>query len=812
MRVASAVKSGSVGAVLGVVLGLQRDARTPDGGPDNAMNSEHPSRRLAAIVALGAGLLGSPAALPALAQEPVPAGDSAPTTTTPAPDPVAPSPAPGPAPPAAPAPPPAAQSPGTPSTEPVSPLDFLNNHLPDLDLPPEPQQRRPARTKRDRTAERDKTAARPERGKPDAIDAEDDAAAAGGADGEWGDPLRAGSMPAQIPNFFIGQFRIPPFLLSIYQAAGIQYGVPWEVLAAINEIETDYGRNLNVSSAGALGWMQFMRSSWQAYGVDANEDGRKDPYNPVDAIFAAARYLKAAGADTDLSRAIFAYNHADWYVADVLRRARLVAGLPTDLVGALTGLAQGRSPVAGRATYAKRQDGARPRRGLRILARPGTAVAAVQDGEIVRVGRSPRLGRYVMLRDAYGNTYTYGHLAKTARSVLVAKERGATRAQVPATGDPFATPLPDPAPTAPASAGTNQTAGPPTPAAVPPAPAAGIPKERLFANPARPRALPSGGRQQILDATFSLPAEASLRSYFAGDVGLERGQLELKRLFPGRRVVAGTILGRVGAARTTGVGGAPHLVFEIRPSGIGVPRIDPEPFLEGWRLLQSTAIYRAKGPAAIAGGTIGQILLMSKETLTRRVLADRSIDVYGCGRRDIAAGVVDRRVLATLAFLSASGLRPTVSSLRCGHSTHTVSGNVSQHTSGNGVDIAKINGTPILGNQGAGSIADTTIRRLITLQGTMAPDQIISLMKYPGIANTLALGDHADHIHVGFRPTAGANQGRGVHALGLRPQQWLRLVDRLGRIRNPAVRSTPSPYAIRAAPLSRSLGPLPQAP
>ncbi len=106
-----------------------------------------------------------------------------------------------------------------------------------------------------------------------------------------------GPAPIGVPNFFIDKFRIPPFLLSIYQAAGMQYGVRWEVLAAINEIETDYGRNLNVSYAGALGWMQFMPATWKMYGVDANRDGEKDPYNPVDAIFAAARYLRAAGAD-----------------------------------------------------------------------------------------------------------------------------------------------------------------------------------------------------------------------------------------------------------------------------------------------------------------------------------------------------------------------------------------------------------------------------------------------------------------------------------------------------------------------------------
>ena len=140
------------------------------------------------------------------------------------------------------------------------------------------------------------------------------------------DDLPGPSFTTGVPNFVIRKFRVPVFLLPIYQAAGIQYGVRWEILAAINEIETDYGRNLNVSSAGALGWMQFIPSSWRAYGVDANKDGKKDPYNPVDAIFAAGRYLKAAGYEKDVRRSIFAYNHADWYVDSVMLRARLIAG------------------------------------------------------------------------------------------------------------------------------------------------------------------------------------------------------------------------------------------------------------------------------------------------------------------------------------------------------------------------------------------------------------------------------------------------------------------------------------------------------
>jgi soluble lytic murein transglycosylase-like protein len=153
-----------------------------------------------------------------------------------------------------------------------------------------------------------------------------------------------------VPNFFIDSFRIPPFLLPIYQAAGIEYDVPWQVLAAINEIETDYGRNLSISSAGAVGWMQFLPSTWKRWGVDANGDGVADPYNPVDAIFTAARYLQAAGAAKNLPGAIFAYNHAGWYVQSVLLRAKLIGGVPEALIGALSGLVEGRFPVAARAT------------------------------------------------------------------------------------------------------------------------------------------------------------------------------------------------------------------------------------------------------------------------------------------------------------------------------------------------------------------------------------------------------------------------------------------------------------------------------
>ncbi|MEI7692533.1 MAG: lytic transglycosylase domain-containing protein, partial [Actinomycetes bacterium] len=167
-----------------------------------------------------------------------------------------------------------------------------------------------------------------------------------------GSPLMSAPL-ANVSNAALDSFRVPPFLLPIYQAAGVEYGIRWEVLAAINEIETDYGRNLSTSSAGAMGWMQFMPGTWESYGVDANHDGVKDPNNPVDAIFAAARYLKASGGNTSIEKAIFSYNHADWYVADVLKRAKALAALPADLISALTGLTMGRSPITGTSTYSK---------------------------------------------------------------------------------------------------------------------------------------------------------------------------------------------------------------------------------------------------------------------------------------------------------------------------------------------------------------------------------------------------------------------------------------------------------------------------
>ena len=255
----------------------------------------------------------------------------------------------------------------------------------------------------------------------------------------------------------------------------MQYGVPWQILAAINEIETNYGTDQSVSSAGAVGWMQFMPATWLQYGVDALDAGYADPYNPVDAIFAAARYLRAAGAATDLHGAILAYNHSEEYADSVMLRAKLISTYPRAVIATLTGLVDGRPPVTGQhlawgppvtinppassatagaaqsaspagsapapssvgaaigskhgsspstpgssaaPTPAAAARAAAPARSpmqlVELTSGADARVVAVQDGRVVQIGTSAALGRFLVLRDVYGDVFTYAGLGSVA--------------------------------------------------------------------------------------------------------------------------------------------------------------------------------------------------------------------------------------------------------------------------------------------------------------------------------------------------------------------------------------------------------------
>jgi hypothetical protein len=628
-----------------------------------------------------------------------------------------------------------------------------------------------------------------------------------------------GPAPIGVPNFVIDSFEIPPFLLPIYQSCGTEYGIPWQVLASINKIETAFGTNLNVSSAGAQGWMQFIPSTWQAYGVDANSDGRKDPYNPVDAICAAARYLRAAGGDKDIRQAIFAYNHADWYVDEVMLGANQYGKLPDALVGSLTGLTEGAHfPVAADARYAddisdaaalKRSTTQRQaagnaadvissdaaRRSINIYSRVNAPVVAVNDGVIKKMGENDRLGKFIVLQDAYGNQYTYSDLGSFSQVHPVPRDQSLS-----AKDFKLQSPKEDAAPKAPATAGDNSSKGK-TPAAPAPRPAASKGpvnteelRNRLFALPQRSGSADSSSVSGQLDQLLGekVPGYETFKSAFSDSFQFDSKTMELRPLKVGSKVTGGTVIGRIGQTDAQ----PPHLNFAIRPAGRGAPTIDPKPILDGWKLLETTAIYRAADKNPFSDNpTVGQVLLMSKGALQQKVLADPALSIYSCGRQDIETGQIDRRVLAVMEYLVAKGYRLTITSLKCGHSYLTASGNVSAHSYGSAIDIAAVNGIPITGHQGPGSITEAVIKDLLLLQGTMRPAQIISLMDLG--PPTFILPDHYNHIHVGYTFTT---SGSSIKQLGqiLKPEQWQRLIQRLGEIQNPKVPSKPSAAALPA--------------
>jgi hypothetical protein len=718
--------------------------------------------------------------------------------------------------------------------------------------------------------------------------------AIGGEAGGLAALLTGSAVSAQALNYY----RIPLFLLPIYQAAAVQYDVPWQILAAINEVETNYGADQSVSTAGAVGWMQFMPQTWLQYGVDATAAGYADPYNPVDAIFAAARYLHAAGASHNLSQAILAYNHSQAYVESVLLRAHLISSYPRSAIATLTGLVDGRPPTTGArlssaaaltgslapgaaptaagapspsSTSSSATAGAVPAAATAAIApspavvgaslhataagqatpdrsklgQPGASgrsftpppppqvvaaraeaavnaparagqlvdllgavhgpVVAVQDGRVVHLGRSHALGKYLVLRDIYGDVFTYAGLGNIVPRY---------RAPEPHPPRAVGTPTREPAPTQPASAGhqppltlkVRAHAGRTVPSTAAVAPVEveseagtappGMGRVRLFAHPDNPIA-------RVVAARAARAAAARNSRW--------------RMLQVGSIVSQGTVLGHLNTPPRAHAG---HMRFAIRPAGDSNV-IDPQPILSGWRQLGAALHPKgSKAKAVLVGATVAEVFLMSKSELERAALADPGIQISQCGRRDIAGGAVDMRVLAVLEFLSRSGLQPTVGALRCSRGGSSASG--SAHSTEDGVAISAINGIPIAGHQGPGTITDTTIRALLALQGRFVPHRIVSLMKYPEAANTLALSAAWNSIHIDFLPRKAATvplgSAAGAHAHrqtplavsgDLSPVEWARLISRIAALPQPTVVTKPSSAAIRdpqAAPTNHGLG------
>jgi hypothetical protein len=161
------------------------------------------------------------------------------------------------------------------------------------------------------------------------------------------------------------------------------------------------------------------------------------------------------------------------------------------------------------------------------------------------------------------------------------------------------------------------------------------------------------------------------------------------------------------------------------------------------RAVALTHYHRAVGLRALVRG-----LEWAKPRLEARLLRDDRVATYEGGRFDIASGRVDVRVLVLIAYLADTYGEVTVSSLTTGHRLYSRPGVISAHVYGLAVDIAALGGVPIAGNQAPGGLTEDAVRNIMLLPSELMPRQIISLLGLGG--PSFPLGDHGDHIHVGY--------------------------------------------------------------
>ena len=246
----------------------------------------------------------------------------------------------------------------------------------------------------------------------------------------------------------VAKDEVPAEYMPIYQAAAEKYNVPWNLLAAHHKVETNFGTGDVESYAGALGAMQFMPCSWigwgypacgglgdldvswstlsdmsiieeyGGFGVDGNGDGKADPRNATDAIFAAASYLAANGADEGMIReAVFSYNHSNEYVEKVMKYSGLY--VEAKKVAAPTGKFLWPVPFTknitsdfGYRTHPVTGEKTSFHNGIDFAAGgiSGKPAIAVMPGRVIETGAKGSYGNVVVIEHPNGLETLYGHL------------------------------------------------------------------------------------------------------------------------------------------------------------------------------------------------------------------------------------------------------------------------------------------------------------------------------------------------------------------------------------------------------------------
>ncbi|WP_066418235.1 peptidoglycan DD-metalloendopeptidase family protein [Sutcliffiella cohnii] len=282
--------------------------------------------------------------------------------------------------------------------------------------------------------------------------------------------LGSGGMGPGFNGNIIPGAGIPVQFMEHYLSAEAKYGVDWFVLAAIHYHETGFSTHPTmISSAGAIGHMQFMPATWVGwkynvggglvsssiditslatiksgggYGVDGDNDGKADPWNLADAIHTAAHYLSKSGYSTDQRKAIFAYNHAEWYVTKVMKTAEdfrdsavyePIDGMPVVTDGMFM------KPLSGgyvTSHYGTRSGGMHHGIDIGNNGR-STPIVAAADGKVIRSNYGPSYGNVVFLEHHIdGQLYVtvYAHLANRAVSLGQQVKKGTFLGDMGTTG------------------------------------------------------------------------------------------------------------------------------------------------------------------------------------------------------------------------------------------------------------------------------------------------------------------------------------------------------------------------------------------
>jgi murein DD-endopeptidase MepM/ murein hydrolase activator NlpD len=320
------------------------------------------------------------------------------------------------------------------------------------------------------------------------------------------------------------------------------------------------------SSAGAIGWMQFMPDTWMRWGADFDGDGIADPWNAKDAVFSAARYLAAAGGASDVSRAVFAYNHAQWYVDEVLSLARLLSS-DSSLSFSLDGLQQGLEKAERSVAMISQQIAQTRTRVLAIRARSQRMFAEADSASLI----GQRTAMRMSAAEVEAQAIPLEAKVPTLTNKLTEAENALTQARANSQADSF-----DP--------GTSVYLASPQYQNGYVFPVGGGPSRVSVGHthhdyPAADIAAPAGtpvyalADGVVLSAWRTIDPLCGIGMRFHTDDGQTWAYCHLSYIEPavvsGTRLTAGTLVGLVGS---TGHATGPHLHLGLIPSSNGYPQ------------------------------------------------------------------------------------------------------------------------------------------------------------------------------------------------------------------------------------------------